>query len=344
MAKKLETPCPVPKRGIPWELRYDYARGGWNSLQRRYLYVIREIYGASAVLEVFELVCTMDDRVNKLTNAIRTIFNLTGKDCETIGEVFDIWDEFTGIESTILERSQTINRRKVTNCPWKTEPIDISDWSLPFFSIVGKSINQTATLERPKGMCAGDPYCEYIWKIEKGARHIGDEDIMHTKLETPCAAPKRGLPWELKYNFLMNTYPDFLKGILYANRKKFGGATAVDIYERVCKLGDRTANSVRTILKVFKIEGNDAETWGQWMDVWNELGGWKATIIERSKTIDRRKITKCSFVTEHMDVSEWDVRFCTIAAKTINEKAIFEMPKTMCEGDPYCEFIFRIEK
>jgi hypothetical protein len=55
MAKKLETPCPFPRRGLLWEFRYDYAMGGWNSLQQRYLYVIREIYGASAVLEFFEI-------------------------------------------------------------------------------------------------------------------------------------------------------------------------------------------------------------------------------------------------------------------------------------------------
>ncbi len=344
MAKKLETPCPFPRRGIPWEFRYDYAMGGWNSLQQRYLYVIREIYGASAVLDVFEMVCTMEDRVQKLTNAIRTIFNLSGKDCATIGEVFDIWDEFMKIESTLLERSQIINRRKVTKCPWKTEPRDISAWSLPFFNIVGKTINPKVTVERPKGMCAGDPYCEYIWKLEGDIQPTGDDTTMAIRLETPCSAPKRGLSWELKYNFVMNNYADFLKGLLYANRKKFDGATAVDIYERVCKLGDRTANVIRAMLKIFKIEGNDAETWGQLMDVWNENAGMESIILERSKTIDRRKLTKCPFVTEHKDVSDWDIRFCKIMAKTINEKAILEMPKIMCKGDPYCDFIFRIEE
>jgi len=142
----------------------------------------------------------------------------------------------------------------------------------------------------------------------------------------------------------MNNYADFLKGLLYANRKKFGAATALEIYERVCKLGDRTANVTRSMLKIFKIEGNDAETWGQLMDIWNENSGMESTILERSKTIDRRKLTKCPFVTEHKDVSDWDIRFCRIMAKTINEKAILEMPKIMCKGDPYCEFIFRTEK
>ncbi len=70
-------------------------------------------------------------------------------------------------EYTILERSKTINRIKVTKCPWKTEPKDISDWVLIFNNIVNKTINPKATLERPKAMCAGDSYCEYVWKIEE---------------------------------------------------------------------------------------------------------------------------------------------------------------------------------
>ena len=152
---------------IPLEFKYGYAMGGWTEASKELLLLVREKYGAAAALEIFDMVCNEGERVKKLTTAIRTLFNLEENDAETLGEVLDIWDEFTGIDSTILDRSNTINRRKVTKCPWVTAPRDLSEWFLPFYSIVTKTINPKATLERPKAMCAGDPYCEYTWKIEE---------------------------------------------------------------------------------------------------------------------------------------------------------------------------------
>ena len=46
-------------------------------------------------------------------------------------------------------------------------PGDVSVWVLPFYITVAKTINPKATVERPKGMCAGDSHCEYIFKIEE---------------------------------------------------------------------------------------------------------------------------------------------------------------------------------
>ncbi len=166
MAKKLQTPCAAPKRGIPWELKYDFAMKGYTNLGKGYLYAIREKYGAAAALEMYEMVNKMGDRAKNFTNTIRTIFNLEGNDAETIGQFFDIWAELTDQEVIILERSKIVNRIKYIKCPYKTEPKDISDWCKIFGNIVNKTINPTAILERPKGMCAGDSYCEFVWRIE----------------------------------------------------------------------------------------------------------------------------------------------------------------------------------
>ena len=167
---------------------------------------------------------------------------------------------------------------------------------------------------------------------------------MSKNTKTPYPAPKRGLPWELKCKFARGQLTTLFKGVMNEIREKYGAAAALEIAEKAWKREDRVKNMVHTLKDVFKIEGNDIEALGNWWDIYYELAGMEATILERSKTIDRRKLTKCPFVTEHKDVSDWDVRFCKIAAKTINEKAILEMPKTMCAGDPYCDFIFRIEK
>jgi hypothetical protein len=167
MAKKLQTPCAAPKRGIPWELKYDFAMKGYASASRGFMYAIREKYGAAALLEIYEMVSKMGDRAKNFTNTIRTIFNLEGNDAETIGQFFDIFIELTGMDAIILERSKTINRVKFTKCPWKTDHKDISDWALIWRNRITKTINPKATLERPKGMCAGDPYCEYVWRIKE---------------------------------------------------------------------------------------------------------------------------------------------------------------------------------
>ena len=167
MVKKLQTPCAAPKRGIPWELKYIYAKGGWTSLLKGLIYEIREKYGAAAALEIYESFNKRYDRIKKMTNNIKNAFKIEGNDAETIGQWWDIWWELTGYEGILLERSKTINRVKVTKCPWKTEPKDLGAWALIFTNIVIKTINPRATMERPKAMCAGDPYCEYIYKVEE---------------------------------------------------------------------------------------------------------------------------------------------------------------------------------
>jgi hypothetical protein len=63
----------------------------------------------------------------------------------------------------------------------------------------------------------------------------GEEENMAKKLQTPCVAPKRGLPWELKYKYAMGGYTGIFKAFLYAIREEFGAASALKIYERVSK-------------------------------------------------------------------------------------------------------------
>ena len=147
---------------IPLELKYDYAIKGYTGLHKGYLYAIREECGAETALKVYERLCKMDDRIKNLTYFILTTFKLEGNDCVTIAKWWDIYQEIMGIEGTWLERSKTVARSKITKCPSKTVYKDISDWVLIFMNIVAKTINPKATVERLKGMCAGDPYCEYI--------------------------------------------------------------------------------------------------------------------------------------------------------------------------------------
>ncbi len=103
-----------------------------------------------------------------MTKTFKEVFKLDGNDAETIGRFLDIYSGILGQESTTIELSPTISRQRVTNCAWKTEPIDISSWCPDLLvNLIAKTINPKATVERPKGMCAGDPYCEYIYKIEE---------------------------------------------------------------------------------------------------------------------------------------------------------------------------------
>jgi len=326
------------------ELRYSFAIGVWTSMHKGFLYALREKYGAAAALEIFGRVYEMGDRVKNLTNTLLTIFNLQDNDAETLGEVLDIWDELTGIESTILERSKTINRRKVTKCAWKTEPIDVSDWNLPFIHSITKTINPKVTFERPKVMCTGDSYCEYVWKLEESTPIEGEVEPITRKLETPCAAPKREIPWELKYNIAMKSMSDFFRGWMYAIREKYGAEEALEICERVFKMGDTLKNFTNTIRKIFNLEGNDAETIWEWWDIWYEIAGYEYTWPERSKTSARQKITKCPFKMEYKDIGDFGLIFANIVIKTINPKATIEHLKGMCAGDPYCEYVFKIEE
>ena len=155
------------KMVIPWELKADFRLKGWTSILKGFLYAIREEYGADAALKMYERVSEMGDRHKNLTNTIRTIFKIEGNDAETIAKWFDIWLELCGYEYTILERSKTVTRFKVTKCPFKTGYEDISDWELIFRNNISKAINPKATVERLKGMCVGDPYCEHVFKIEE---------------------------------------------------------------------------------------------------------------------------------------------------------------------------------
>ena len=152
---------------LPWELKYDWAIRGYAGIFRGFMYAIREKYGAAAAVEMYERATKMDDRIKRLTLTLLNIFKIEGNDAETIAKFFDTFYALNGTEYTILEQSKTTRRVKVTQCPWKTEPTDISDWALIYHNIMTKTINSKATLERPKAMCAGDPYCEYVWKIEE---------------------------------------------------------------------------------------------------------------------------------------------------------------------------------
>ena len=332
------------KMPIPMELRYSFALGAWTSMHKGFLYALREKYGAAAALEIFERAYEMGDRVKNLTNTLLTIFNLQDNDAVTIGEVLDIWDEFTGIDSTILERSKTINRRKVAKCPFKTEPTDLSDWNLPFINILTKTINPKVTFERPKGMCAGDPYCEYVWKLEESTQFTGEVESIAKKLETPCAAPKREIPWELKYNIAMKSMSEFFRGWLYAIRETYGAETTLEICERTFKMGDTLKNFTKTLQQIFKIEGNDIDTIMNWWDIWYDICGYEHTWPERSKTSAIQKVTKCPYKVEYKDIGDFGLIFANIVNKTINPKATIEHLKGMCAGDPYCEYVFTIEE
>jgi hypothetical protein len=320
---------------IPWELKYDNAMRGWAGSHRGYLYATREKYGPGTALELFVRAQKIGDRVKIFTDTILTIFNLKGNDCETIGESLDIWDELTGTEATVLKRNKIINRRKVTKCPLETGYEDVSDWSLSFFSIMGKTVNPKVTLERPKGKCAGDSYCEYSWKLEENIPIEGTVTNTAKKLE---------IPRELKYNFAMRGWTSNHKNWLYALREKFGAAAAVDIYERFNEMGARIKNWTNTIRTIFKLEGNDCETIGKCWELWHMLGGQEFTVLERSKTIDRQRITKCPWKTEYKNISEWCNRFNPVIGRTINPKATWEMYSCMCAGDPYCEAVVKIEE
>ena len=155
------------KMVIPWELKADIRIKGWASVFKGLMYAVREEYGAAAALKMYERLCTMDDRIKNLTKTILEIFKIEGDDAETIAKWWEIYFELTGMEHTWPERSKTSSRMKITKCPFQTEPKDISDWVLSFVNIVAETINPKATYERPKGMCAGDQYCEYVFKIEE---------------------------------------------------------------------------------------------------------------------------------------------------------------------------------
>ena len=249
--------------------------------------------------------------------------------------MLDYWDELTGTKATILERSPTVYRRKVTQCPFKTGYDDISDWSVTFFNLMGNTINPKATLERSKGICAGDPYCEYVWKLEESTKLKGPVEPIAKIVE---------IPWKLKHDFALRGWGTNHRGHLYALREIYGAKEALEMYERFCQMGDRAKNLTNRIREIFKIKGNDVETWAQWWNIYFELVGIDYTILEQSKTLWRAKITKCPWKTEHKDISKWDLILPTMIATCINPKGIADWAKSRCAGDPYCEYVFKIEE
>jgi hypothetical protein len=152
---------------IPLDLKYDLAIRAYTSIHRGYLYAIREECGAVTALKIYERLINMGDRIKNLTTTVLKAFKIEENDVEAIAKWYDIWFELTGIEGTWTERSKTISIIKVTKCPFRTGYEDISEWCLTLFDLISKTINPKVILERPKGMCAGDPHCEYIFKIEE---------------------------------------------------------------------------------------------------------------------------------------------------------------------------------
>jgi hypothetical protein len=170
----------------------------------------------------------------------------------------------------------------------------------------------------------------------KSTQLKGDEETMAKKLV---------IPWELKADFRLRGWTGILKGFLYAIREEYGADATLKLYEKVSKMGDRYKNLTNTIKTIFKIEGNDAKTIGEWFDIWLELIGSEYTVLERTKTIDRKKITKCWFKTGYEDICDWDFKyFVNPIVKTLNPKATAEHIKNMCAGDSYCEFVTRIDE
>ena len=156
------------KMPIPWELKYNYMKGMLTTLFKSVLYEFREKYGAAAALEFVEGVWKREDRVKNMTTTLKEVFKIEGNDIEAIITLWEIFYELVGVEATWLEVTKTYTRIKITKCPWSTpDPKDISDWEMIFNSIISKVINPKVTVERPKAMCAGDPYCEYIHKLEE---------------------------------------------------------------------------------------------------------------------------------------------------------------------------------
>ena len=155
------------KIGIPCEFKYELAMKGWSSMIVAFMYVIRDEFDASTALKLLEKLYKRDNRVKNLIKNIKTIFKIEGNDLEALTKWFEVCDELTGIEATWLERSKTSLRNKITKCPFKTGYKDLSDYIFIWMNIVLETINPKITFERPKGMCAGDPYCEYVYKLEE---------------------------------------------------------------------------------------------------------------------------------------------------------------------------------
>ena len=168
---------------------------------------------------------------------------------------------------------------------------------------------------------------------------------MSKNKETPYPAPKRGLPWELKYKFVRGQMTTLFKGFMYAIREECGAATALKLAEKIWKIDNRVKKMVHTFLNVFKIEGNDLETVGEFWNIYWEITGIEATILEDTKTYSRIKITECPWSTpDPKDISDWCIIWADTVNKSINPKITNERLKGMCAGDPYCEYVTKMEE
>ena len=152
---------------IPNEFRLEFALTGYTTMLKGFMYVIRERHGAAEALACFKRFFEMDDRMRNATKFLKTVFKIEGNDVETITDWLVVWYEIFGFEYDVLERSKTISRIKITKCPWKTGYKDVSGWCNIWGDLVYTTINPKATHELTKGMCAGDPYCDFIVKIEE---------------------------------------------------------------------------------------------------------------------------------------------------------------------------------
>lgn len=159
MAGKLE---------IPMETKFKFALGGYQGVFKGFMHALQERDGGEATLKLYEKVCKEGDRVKNLTNTIMKNFNIEGNDLDAIKKWHEIWWELAGVEgATSVERTETFERIKITGCPWDTQSKDISDWYLIFGDIVVGTINPKASFERVMGKCAGDPHCEYVFRLEQ---------------------------------------------------------------------------------------------------------------------------------------------------------------------------------
>ena len=156
------------KMTVPWELKYKFFRGMLTTLFKGFMLAIRERHGSAEALEIHEQVCKMDGRIKNMTNTLKEVFKIEENDIEAMVKWWDIYWEIAGIEGTWPEVNKTHYRIRITKCPWSTpDPKGISGWSIIYVGMINQALNPKATTERPKGMCAGDPHCEYIVRIEE---------------------------------------------------------------------------------------------------------------------------------------------------------------------------------
>jgi hypothetical protein len=169
-------------------------------------------------------------------------------------------------------------------------------------------------------------------------------ELRRQVLEEENMVKKIGIPCEFKLQLVMTAYSTMLKGFVYEIRERFDAATALELLQSFFNRDDRVKNLTNFIKKVFKIEGNDVESISKWFEIWSEITGSENIILETSKTFGRNRIIKCPFKMGYKDLSDWCVNWIAIIYETLNPKATIEAIKLMCAGDPYCEFVSKIEE